>query len=97
MDVSGNGGGGESHSPYGKQSEFLGDTKGNRDLETDRTMPSGGAGEPHAAFSKQSEFLGDTKGNSDLATDRTSGVPSGFGGGRHKAGGSGKNQTGPGM
>ena len=92
-----NGGSGEAHAAFSKQSEFLGDTKGNRDLETNRTHPSGGSGESHAAYSKQSEFLGDTKGNRDLATDRSSGVPSGFGGGRHKAGGSGKNQTGPGM
>lgn len=94
--MNGLGGSGEAHAAFSHQNEFLGNTKGNRDLETDRTMPSGGSGEPHAAFSKQSEFLGDTKGNSDLKTDRSSGLDSGYGGGRHKAGGSGKNQSGPG-
>lgn len=50
----------------------------------------GGSGESHSPHSKQSEFLGDTKGNQDLATDRSTGLPTGYGGGKNKAGGMSK-------
>jgi len=88
------GGSGEKHAPYTHQNEFLGDTKGNRDLAPNRyeypMFTDGETGEPHAMFAHQDSFLGDTKGNRDLATDRTSGLPSGLGGGMHKAGGMNK-------
>lgn len=86
MKVSGNGGSGESHKS-GVSGKFLGDTKGNRDLETNRSHGGmGGSGESHKPKSA-SKFCGPTKGNSDLATDRSSGVSTGHGGGPHKAGG----------
>jgi len=81
------GGSGESHKPHSAQNEFLGDTKGNRDLKTDRYAEIGGSGESHAMFSHQNEFLGATKGNKDLATDRSTGLSTGHGGGKNKAGG----------
>jgi len=81
------GGSGESHKALSFKSGFLGDTKGNRDLKTDRYGEVGGSGESHAAFSHQNEFLGDTKGNKDLATDRSTGLSTGHGGGKNKAGG----------
>lgn len=68
--------------------KFLGDTKGNRDLATNRSGGSiGGSGESHKPCSYSNEFLGETKGNRDLKTNRSSGVSSGHGGGPHKAGG----------
>jgi hypothetical protein len=72
-------------------SKFLGDTKGNRDLNPCRDLDDklGGRGESHKAASYSNEFLGKTKGNTDLPPDRTSGVKSGMGGGPHKAGGKG--------
>lgn len=84
------GGSGESHKPHSKQSEFLGHTKGNYDIPPNTYEPQGGTGEGHTSHSAQSEFLGDTKGNRDLATDRSTGLPSGYGGGKHKAGGTSK-------
>lgn len=76
------------HKAFGHNSaKFLGDTKGNRDLETNRTEGSnGGSGE--ASKPKTAEkFCGPTKGNSDLPPNRTDGVSMGHGGGPHKAGG----------
>jgi len=68
--------------------KFLGDTKGNRDLNTNQSSgPLGGSGESHAPCGGVQGFLGETKGNRDLKTDRTSGVSTGHGGGPHKAGG----------
>lgn len=83
------GGAGEKHKPYTHQNQFLGDTKGNRDLPPNRYEASGGKGESHKAYTHQHEFLGDTKGNRDLKTDRSTGLPGGKGSGRHKAGGVG--------
>lgn len=51
------------------------------------------SGETHKPFSKNNEFLGDTKGNKDLPTNRTANTPGGYGGGQHKAGGSGKKMS----
>lgn len=61
-------------------------TKGNRDLNTDRSAGGGGSGESHSG-SPSGKFLGETKGNRDLPPNRTSGVSGGHGGGKHKAGG----------
>jgi hypothetical protein len=70
-----------------KGSKFIGDTKGNRDMNHNLTqMNHGGSGEGHAGR-PSSKFIGDTKGNRDLPIDRTSGVSMGHGGGKHKAGG----------
>ena len=67
--------------------KFLGDTKGNRDLETDRSYDKlGGSGEAHKAKTAD-KFCGPTKGNTDLPPERSSGVSTGHGGGMHKAGG----------
>lgn len=82
----------ESEAHKGKiGGKFLGDTKGNRDLYTDRSYDmQGGSGEAHKPYAKSGEFLGETKGNKDLPTNRSSDTPGGYGGGKHKAGGSGK-------
>ena len=59
--------------------KFLGDTKGNRDLDpncSDAKM--GGPGESHKAVSN-SQFCGPTKGNSDLPPNRTAGHKQGAG------------------
>jgi len=59
--------------------KFLGDTKGNRDLDpncTDAKM--GGRGESHSNKSP-SKFCGPTKGNSDLPPNRSAGHPQGMG------------------
>ena len=77
------------HSSYGHNNEkFLGDTKGNKDLYTDRSYADmqGGSGEAHKPKTPD-KFCGPTKGNSDLPTNRTEGVKGGQGGGQHKAGG----------
>ena len=67
--------------------KFLGDTKGNRDLKTNRSDGgNGGSGESHPFNTGKYTGAG-TKGNRDLPTNRTSGVTSGHGGGPHKAGG----------
>lgn len=70
--------------------KFLGDTKGNRDLKTNRSDgdSNGGAGESHASKSPD-KWCGPTKGNRDLPPNRTEGVSMGHGGGMHKAGGKG--------
>ncbi len=74
--------------------KFLGDTKGNRDLGTNRSHGSnGGGGEGHKA-KPQTKFCGPTKGNKDLPTDRSAGVSTGHGGGKHKAGGANANRKG---
>lgn len=66
--------------------EFLGDTKGNRDLPPSCSANKGGSGENHGF--KGSKYAGKpTKGNRDLPPNRTAGVSSGHGGGPHKAGG----------
>lgn len=54
-------------------SKFLGHTKGNRDLNTDRSTGGGGSGESHTKGVGSSKFIGDTKGNRDLPIDRSSG------------------------
>lgn len=66
---------------------FLGETKGNRDMNTCRNLDDklGGSGESHAGFNSKEGFLGTTKGNRDLPINRSSGVKSGK---RHVAGGS---------
>lgn len=93
------GGSGEKHANYGHQNEFLGDTKGNRDIDPNRyeypMFTDAESGEAHAMYSHQSEFLGDTKGNADLATDRSSGLLTGQGGGPHSAGGKKATTPGP--
>lgn len=72
----------KSSSP--SKDKFLGDTKGNRDLPTNRTV--GGhevaLGHPHIT---RGEFLGATKGNRDLPPLRSAGQ--GGAGGKYKAGG----------
>lgn len=78
-----------AHKPYGhNNAKFLGDTKGNKDLYTDRSYADmqGGSGESHKPKTAD-KFCGPTKGNSDLPTNRTENVSSGMGGGMHKAGG----------
>lgn len=78
-----------AHSAYGHGGEkFLGDTKGNDDLETNRNYADklGGDGESHKTKTPD-YFCGPTKGNTDLPTNRTEGVVGGQGGGQHKAGG----------
>ena len=54
--------------------KFLGDTKGNRDLKTNRSDGSanGGNGESHSSVGS-SKFCGPTKGNTDLPTNRSAG------------------------
>jgi len=59
------------------QGKFLGDTKGNRDRNINRTTGgNGGSGEGHSG-GPSSKFIGTTKGNTNLPIDRTSGVKSG--------------------
>ena len=59
---------------------FLGDTKGNRDLNHNLTTgDKGGSGESHSG-GPSGKYLGSTKGNRDLPPDRTSGVGGGKGG-----------------
>ena len=58
--------------------KFLGPTKGNRDLNTNRTTGGGGSGESHGG-SPSGKFLGPTKGNRDLPIDRTAGHKMGAG------------------
>lgn len=65
--------------------KFLGDTKGNRDLNTNRSTGGGGSGESHSG-SPSGKWLGPTKGNRDLPPNRTAGVVSGVGD-PHGAGG----------
>ncbi len=65
---------------------FLGDTKGNRDINQNLSSGSwGGKGEGHSGGAS-SQFLGWTKGNKDLPIDRTKGTGGGKGG-MYKAGG----------
>ena len=52
------------------QGKFLGDTKGNRDLNTNRTKGGGGSGESHGG-KPSSKFIGETKGNRDLPIKRS--------------------------
>lgn len=47
------------------------------------------SGESHKAKTAD-KFCGPTKGNKDLPPNRTDSTPGGYGGGQHKAGGSGK-------
>lgn len=63
--------------------KFLGDTKGNRDMNHNLSKGGhGGAGESHkGGAGLGGKFAGGTKGNRDLPTNRTSGV------GKHKSGG----------
>lgn len=61
-------------------------TKGNRDLNRNRTEGGGGSGEDHSG-SPSGQFLGETKGNRDIPRNRSAGVSGGHGGGKHKAGG----------
>jgi hypothetical protein len=66
--------------------KFIGDTKGNRDINHNLSqMNYGGGGESHNGR-PSSKFIGDTKGNRDLPINRTDGVSMGHGG-KHKAGG----------
>ena len=65
--------------------KFLGDTKGNRDLPTNRTTVGGDeSAEGHTHLS--GKFLGATKGNRDLPPNRSAGTGGGAGG-KFKAGG----------
>lgn len=59
--------------------DFLGNTKGNADLGTNRSSGGGGSGEGHGG-TPGSKFIGTTKGNRDLPIDRSSGVSMGHGG-----------------
>lgn len=92
------GGSGEKHAGFTHQNEFLGDTKGNKDIAPNRyeypMFTESETGEAHAKYSHQNEFLGDTKGNADLATDRSSGLKGGVGG-PLKAGGAKASTPGP--
>ncbi len=63
----------------GISGKFLGDTKGNRDLNINRSEGGGGSGESHGG-KPSSKFIGETKGNRDLKIDRSSGVEGGKGG-----------------
>jgi hypothetical protein len=66
--------------------QFLGDTKGNRDLCPCQDVgEQGGAGESHAG-GPSGQFNGPTKGNKDLPIDRSAGVKQASG--RKVAGGS---------
>lgn len=56
--------------------KFLGETKGNRDLSTNRSAGGGGSGESHSS-SIGGKFLGNTKGNTNLPINRSTGVKSG--------------------
>jgi len=58
--------------------KFLGDTKGNRDLNTNRSTGGGGSGESHMKKSS-SKFCGPTKGNKDVPPNRTAGHTMGAG------------------
>lgn len=54
--------------------KFLGDTKGNRDLNHNLSSGGhGGSGESHGGR-PSGKWLGDTKGNRDLPINRSSGV-----------------------
>jgi hypothetical protein len=54
------------------KSKFLGETKGNRDLKTNRSAGGGGSGESHkGGAGLGGKFAGVTKGNSYLPPDRT--------------------------
>lgn len=55
------------------QGKFLGDTKGNRDLNANRSAGGGGSGEPHSQGAGGGKFVGETKGNRDLPINRTAG------------------------
>lgn len=68
--------------------KFLGETKGNRDINVCRDLGDslGGSGESHSGR-PSGKYLGTTKGNRDLPINRTEGVSGGHGGGKHKAGG----------
>ena len=62
------------------KSKFLGETKGNRDRNINRSSgENGGSGESHAGR-PSGKFLGSSKGNRDLPPERTSGVSGGYGG-----------------
>lgn len=68
--------------------KFLGPTKGNRDLNTNRSTGGGGSGESHkGGAGLGGKFAGGTKGNRDLPIDRTAGHKMGAGD-PHGAGGS---------
>lgn len=54
------------------KSKFLGETKGNRDLNTNRSTGGGGSGESHAKGAGGGKFIGETKGNRDLPINRSS-------------------------
>jgi hypothetical protein len=54
--------------------KFLGDTKGNRNINHNLSSGGhGGSGEGHAK-GPSGKFIGPTKGNRDLPIDRSSGV-----------------------
>lgn len=53
--------------------KFLGETKGNRDLPTNRTSNGVDSGKGSSSCC-EGKFLGSTKGNRDLPIDRTSGA-----------------------
>lgn len=53
--------------------KFLGDTKGNRDLSTNRSTGGGGSGESHSKGAGAGKFIGETKGNRDLPINRSQG------------------------
>ena len=63
--------------PY--SGKFLGETKGNANLPTNRSTGGGGSGESHGG-KPGSKFIGETKGNRDLPINRSSGVSEGHGG-----------------
>lgn len=52
--------------------KFLGETKGNRDLNPNRSTGGGGSGESHT-FNTSKYAGAPTKGNKDLPPDRSSG------------------------
>jgi hypothetical protein len=58
-----------------KGSKFIGDTKGNRDLNHNLSKGGhGGSGESHSKGAGGGKFVGDTKGNRDLPINRTAGA-----------------------
>lgn len=60
--------------------KFLGPTKGNRDLSTNRSAGGGGSGESHkGGAGLGGKFSGGTKGNRDLPINRTAGHKMGAG------------------
>lgn len=58
--------------------KFLGDTKGNRDLPTNRTTSGVDSPEGHSGGTRGAgKFNGGTKGNRDLPVNRSTGVKQG--------------------